>query len=135
MLNSCAISPISTYKYKDVNITSAFVIECGLFFFLISTAGTSTTPTTGTTTPTTGTTSPYTSTGTPSSTTTGTGTGTGTTTPYGTTPGVLGGIGTGTNLGPTGAGMTTDDTSNGGLRLVGHISALLSCFMIMMMRL
>ncbi|KAK4257246.1 hypothetical protein QN277_006859 [Acacia crassicarpa] len=99
-----------------------------------STAGTTTTPTTGTTTPTSGTTtptsgttSPYTGTGIPS-TTTGSGS-TSTATPYGTTPGVLGGIGNG--MGPTGAGMTTDDTSDGGLRLVDHISVLFLGFMMM----
>ncbi|XP_021809959.1 PLASMODESMATA CALLOSE-BINDING PROTEIN 3-like [Prunus avium] len=94
-----------------------------------STAGTTTTPVTNTPgTPSTGT---GTGTGTPS-TGTGTGTGTGTTTPttsttpttgtttpttttpYTATPGVLGGIGTG--VGPSGAGINSDDS--GVIRLV-----------------
>ncbi|XP_042491696.1 PLASMODESMATA CALLOSE-BINDING PROTEIN 3-like [Macadamia integrifolia] len=80
-----------------------------------SAAGTSTsTPTTGTPTTTTPTT------GTPTSTTpiTGTGTGTGTGTSTGTTPttttgGIIGGIGSG--LGPSGVGINSDSTSDGGI--------------------
>ncbi|XP_027332599.1 PLASMODESMATA CALLOSE-BINDING PROTEIN 3 [Abrus precatorius] len=76
-----------------------------------STTPVTTTPTMGTT-PTTGT--PSTSTGTGSTTTGTTGT-----TPYSTTPGVLGGIGSG--MGPSGSGMSNDD-SHAGQRLVDSSS-------------
>ncbi|KAF7806254.1 PLASMODESMATA CALLOSE-BINDING PROTEIN 3-like [Senna tora] len=85
-----------------------------LRFSFTSTAGTSTT-TPGTTTPTTAT--PYTGTPTATGSTTPSSSTTTTATPYSATPGVLGGINSG--MGPTG-GMSTDDGSHGGLRLLDH---------------
>ncbi|XP_059443088.1 PLASMODESMATA CALLOSE-BINDING PROTEIN 3-like [Corylus avellana] len=102
---SCDFAGTATVSASDPSVTGC------AFPSSASTSGTSTTPVT--TTP--STTTP--STTTPSTTTTPTTVTPTTTSPYTATPsnGVLGGIGSG--VGPTGAGINTDE-SHGGLRLV-----------------